>query len=92
MSSFPEDDLTPQQLIGRAAVAGLMLSTAALTTEAMDGHRASAYANATHLAEVAIKAAQALLEQPSAQVQAQLVELSGELATRVAALEASREQ
>lgn len=88
---FPEDDLTPQQLIARATGAGLALATASLAAQDMGEHRANAYANATRLAEVAIQAAQALLQQPSAEVQSQLVELTGELAARVAALEHGHE-
>lgn len=89
---YPEDALTPQQLIARATGAGLALATASLAAEDMSEHRAAAYANATRLAEVAIQAAQTLLQEPSAQVQAQLVELSHELAERVSALEARHEQ
>ena len=88
----PEDDLSPQQLITRATVAGLMLSTASMTAENIDQHRAAAYASATRLAEVAIQTAGALLQQPAGEVQQQLVDLTGELAARVAALEASRAQ
>lgn len=89
---YPEDDLTPQQLVARATGAGLALATGALATEEMGEHRAKAYERACGLAEVAIQAAAALLQQPEAQVQQQLVELSHELAERVSALEAGHEQ
>ncbi len=82
-----QDALPQSELLARAVEASLTLATGALAAEAMDAHRAGAYQHATELAKAALQAAQALAQPAESPVVAQLVELTADLAGRVAELE-----